>query len=217
MEGPFKAKYDKVFEQLDYASISDEDRKILFQGIKYDPTLHSICRLPVQIVPLGSRKNTLRFRRRKGYEKVNNAIVRARIESPGLKLMGMLPNSTSVDGEQDNDYSEEAVIGFNVPSLAKLELSGKAKQSFRKHERTIIASRSSSEAQWAFEKNYLKDNLGFTLIFLFEKQEGTKGGQVRFTMSFRDKGREIYSPKSKLISLPEEHSAGKKVITVKGV
>jgi hypothetical protein len=207
MEGPFKAKYDKVFELLDYASISDEDRKILFQGIKYDPAIHSICRLPVQIVPLGSRNNTSRFRRRKGYEKVNNAILQARIESPGLKLVGMLPNSTSVDGEQDNDYSEEAVIGFNVPPFAKLELSGKAKQSFRQHQRTIIASRSSSEAQWAFEKNYLKDNLGFTLIFLFEKQEGIKGGQVRFTMSFRDKGREIYSPKSKLISLPAERSA----------
>jgi hypothetical protein len=207
MEGPFKAKYDKVFEQLDYAEIAEEDRKILFQGIKYNPAIHIICRLPIQIEPLQSRKITSRNRHRKGYEKVNNAILWAKIESPGLKLMGILPNSTSVNGEQDNDYSEEAVFGINVPPFAKLELSGKAKQSFRKNERIVIASRTSSEAQWAFEKNYLKDNLGFNLFFLFERQAELKDGQIRFTMSFRDKGREIYNPKSKLISLPADKSA----------
>jgi hypothetical protein len=206
MEGPFKAKYDKVFEKLDYAEIAEEDRKILFQGIKYNSAIHIVCRLPVEIEPLQSRKINSRNRRRKGYEKVNNAIVWAKIESPGLRLMGILPNSTSVNGEQDNDYSEEAVFGINVPPFAKLELSGKAKQSFRKNERIVIASRTSSEAQWAFEKNYLNDNLGFNLIFLFEKQAGLKDGQVRFTMSFRDKGREIYNPKSKLISLPADKS-----------
>jgi hypothetical protein len=201
MEGLFKAKHDKVFELLDYGQIPDEERKILFQGIEYDPTIHTICRIPVQIEPVHSKKNTARLRRRRGYEKVTTAILWAKIESPGLTLKGMLPNSTSVDGEQDNEYSEEAVLGVNVPPVFKLELSGKAKQAFRRKQRMIIASRTSSEAQWAFEKSYLKDNLGFTLIFLFEREGRTRGGEVRLKMSFMDRGREIYSPKAKLISI----------------
>jgi hypothetical protein len=210
MEGLFKVKYDKVFEQLDYSEIPDEERKILFQGKKYDPAIHCLCRLPVQIEPIQSKKKTSRFRRRKGYENVTKALVWAKIELPGLKLMGMLPNSTSVDGEQENKYSEEATLDQMLSPLTKLQLSGKAEQSFRRKQRIIIASRTSSEAQWAFEKMYLRDNLGFTLIFLFEKQEAFDGGQVRIKMSFTDKGRDIYSPKSKLVSIPTDNLARKK-------
>jgi hypothetical protein len=204
MEGLFKAKVDKVFEQLDYGALAEEDRKILFQGRTYDPAIHIICRLPIQIEPVRSRKTTARFRRRKGYENVTTAILWAKIESPGIRLMGMLPNSTSVEGEQDNDYSEEAVLGVNVPPVFKLELSGKAKQAFRRKQRMIIAARTSSEAQWAFEKTYLRDNLGFTLIFLFERQGETRGGLVRIKMTFLDRGRDIYSPKPKMIGMPAE-------------
>ena len=210
MEGLFTAKYDKVFEQLDYSEIPDEERKILFQGKKYDPAIHCICRLPIQIEPIRSRKKTSRFRRRKGYENVSQAIVWAKIESPGLTLIGMLPNSTSVDGEQENKFSEEAILNQLLSPLTKLQLSGKAEQSFNRNQRNIIASRTSSEAQWAFEKTYLRDNLGFTLIFLFERQDEKQGGQVRIKMSFMDRGRDIYSPKSKLISVPAQNSAEKK-------
>ncbi len=177
MDGLFKAKHDRVFELLDYGQIAEEERKILFQGIEYDPAVHTICRLPIQIEPVRSKKNTARLRRRRGYEKVTTVMLWAKILSPGLRLMGMLPNSTSVDGEQDNEYSEEAVLGVNVPPFFKLELSGKAKQAFRRNQRMIIASRTSSEAQWAFEKNYLKDNLGFTLIFLFEREGKQRAGR----------------------------------------
>lgn len=202
MEGLFKAKYDKVFEMLDYDAIPADDRNILFQGITYEPAVHCVCRLPIQIEPIQSRKKTSRFRRRKGFENVTTAIVLAKIESPNIKLMGILPNSTSVDGEQDNAYSEDAILDLKLPPFAALHLSGNAKQSFRRKQRIIIASRTSSEAQWAFEKLYIRDNLGFTLIFLFERQREIKGGQVRIKMSFLEKGREIYSPKSKLIGIP---------------
>jgi len=202
MEGLFKAKFDRTFEKLDYSEIPDEERRILFQDKKYDPALHEICRLPVEIEPVRSRKKTSRFRRRKGYENVTLAIVWATIVSPGLKLLGILPNSTSVDGEQDNKFSEDAVIGIKVPPFVNLQLSGKAEQSFRQRKRSIIASRTGSEAQWAFDRIYLKDNLGFTLVFLFERQDRTKGGQVRIKLSFMDRGRDIYSPKPKVITVP---------------
>ena len=210
MEGLFKVKYDKIFEQLDYSEIADEERKILFQGKKYDPAIHCISRLPVQIEPIQSRKKSARFWRRKGYENVTKAIVWAKIESPGLKLMGMLPNSTSVDGEQENKYSEEAILDHLLSPLTKLQLSGKAEQSFRRKQRIIIASRTSSEAQWAFEKIYLRDNLGFILIFLFEKQEAIADGQVRIKISFMDRGRDILSPKPRMVSISADNSTRKK-------
>ena len=202
MQGLFTVKFDLVMERLDYSALQEADRSILFQGKKYEPRQHIVCRLPLQVEALQTRKRSARFRRRKGYENVSEALIRAGLESPDYRLLGILPNSTSVDGEQQNSFSEEALFEINLGPLAKLHLSGKADQAFRRKQRSIIASRTSSEAQWAFEKMYLRDNLGFTLIFLFEKHSGAGEGQLRIKLSFLDKGRDIYSPPPKLVSIP---------------
>ncbi|MFH2102154.1 MAG: hypothetical protein ABIJ39_02200 [Chloroflexota bacterium] len=203
MVGLFRVKYNKVFEFLDYGEIPDEDRKILFQGKKYDPENHRIYRLPIQIEPIRTKKKTARYRRRKSYEKVTQALVWARIESQDMTLVGMLPNSTFIDGEQETKYSQQAILDQVVSPLTKLQLSGKAEQSFRRKQRIIIASRTSNEAQWAFGKIYLRDNLGFNLVFVFEfrNHNVSQTGLVRIKLRFMDKGREVLSPKSKLISI----------------
>ncbi len=202
MEGLFKVKYDRFFELLDYNSLPGPERDILFQGKTYNPALHCICRLPIQINPFQTHRKSMRFIRRKGYENATRALVWARLETPGFLLLGILPNSTSVDDSQESKFSEEAILELNLPLVGKLQLTGKAEQPFRRHQRSIIAARTSSEAQWAFEKAYLQDNLGFNLIFLFEKQGAAEPLQVRIKLSFLDDGRDLYSPEAKLVSLP---------------
>jgi hypothetical protein len=210
MQGLFFVKFDKFFEILDASALQAEDRQVLFQGIKYDPAVHCVCRLPIQIEGVQTAKRSARFRRRKGYENVSEALIKASVESPKFRLLGVLPNSTSVDGEQANTFSEEALFEINLGPVGKLHISGKADQAFRRKQRTIIASRTSREAQWAFQKLYLRDNLGFTLIFLFEKQGEGTDGQVRVKFSFLDKGRDIFSPRPKVVNIPPAGSGKKK-------
>lgn len=175
MTGPFRIHLPKHLTTLDQAALPAAVRDVLFNGIAFDAAVHVLRRLPVAVLDDPSFKGSANLRRRKSYARVDQLFVQVAVRGEDLELLAAYPRTTLAPGLVDPQLE----IGLAIePTTGRFSLSGTLKNLLRRKRHWIIHTHTAQIAQWAFQKDYLRDNFLFELDLLFRTKPGGTGSET---------------------------------------
>jgi hypothetical protein len=161
----FDVLISNAAEPIYYDAVTDFERDILCRGIAYDANEHDVYRFFVTVKPAGRKYKTKRERTKRSYAKVKQALVSLKPSTKYIKLLGMYPSNTTIDGQQGFDLKGEVII--NVVNGVYLEMKGEGKNLARRTKKfEVIAGRTDELAQWIFLKPYIDRNINFEMQVL---------------------------------------------------
>mgnify|MGYP006274458291 CR=1 FL=1 len=198
--GPFDIQIASEALILDYELLSEEEKKSLFKGVRFDDVRHGIYK--IGIVPVRKQNHNYKGKtlRKKSLEKVDRLFVD--MEFPDqASLIGCMPISSPPLEAENRNTRIEFEITTSTKDGISLTLKGEVKNLFRKNKQAIIAHSIHPNARWIFAKNMVRSANQFDLIVSCAIPEQTDSVFCKVHASMKDGGRLIESIKQE-VSLP---------------
>jgi hypothetical protein len=194
----FKISISKKAERMDLNNLPQNERNALCEGISFDPATHDIYRFRVMAKFIIGKTGNKRLRRRKSYANVNRVLIQVRVPSPKIQLLGIYPVSLLHTGQP----GPRPV--FTLPIVGKPKVGGRAKDTIRRGQHTVIASRTDEIAQWVFLKSYIESGKALCVQVLCTMLKNLDPGErfMRCDVAFKDDGREIEVAYNRRIEFP---------------
>ena len=201
--GPFDVEISTQAEQLDFTSLSEEEKEVLSSGITFNPSTHDVFRFFICPKIQTFTSPPSRKIKDKSYQVVDQVRVRTKLGSTQIRLLGIHPCTTYSSGQMSFDFEGEALFEVNLLFL-KLKLRGEVKSMLRKKHHSILASRVNDTAEWVFTDHRIKDDPNLPLCYLcvVPRQLNAIDRFIECDVSYLKGNRRIKSVNRKLISIP---------------
>lgn len=198
----FTIVFPRDTERLDYATLSDEIKQGLGEGVAQDPASHAVYRMCLFVKILPEVKSRKRERSRRAYESADRVLVNLMTPNMQVKLCGIFPPTETVKFSGSGEG--EITAGVTTPAFT-VNLHGMLKDLARRKGQHVLAGHSDHEAQWVFLKPYLEEHTDFYLTVLLEISPGMPA-ESRFVWcgaEVLDMGRSIQTHRWRRIHLHE--------------
>jgi len=214
LSGPFQIETSTEAELLEYASLSEDERKALFRGFSYDEKEHDIYKFFLAPVPRSPGKyETDRMLKKRSFDKVDRVYISCSVFSRRfeakdfghpLRIRGQYPVSYSTSRGWSFDYEVTANVKALDFGKAGLKLVGKAKDQFKKTDLIVNAYRTNNFAYWIYKRKWLDDgnDLGIEVLCVISRSSPEDLRVLYCDAKFAEGGRSISSLDNQRIRLP---------------
>lgn len=144
--GPFRLRVCEEAVPVDVARLPKPEQAQILNGLSYNPATHALYRIDVTAQSFVGRSRIHRVRR--SVQKVDTVLIQVSRASPGVSFLAIQPTT---QGSAANPAPVEGEVIFEIGvGPARIKLSGRVKDLFRRSTPAVVAGKTSDFAQWVF-------------------------------------------------------------------
>jgi hypothetical protein len=180
-------------------------KKILTNGIRFDPKTHELYRFFIVPVAKDPSKNASKRQIKKiSFEQVDRIYIEVQSGTESMRFLGVFPTTYIEDRGWTFDYEAGAEIAPLDQGRIGLKLSGAAKNIFKKTKKIVWAHRTDRFVQWIYKKDWLEggQELRQQIFCAIPKTEKDENRKLICSAKFSERDRSLARVSNRPIYLP---------------
>ncbi len=167
IKGPFNIEVSKKAEKLQIENLTEEEKKTLLHGVKFDSRVHDVYKFSIiPVIKLIDARKLSRKLKRKSFDRTNIVLVHTRVGITEIEFLNIFPTTCTREGRWTLDLTAEGKLELLQKGVGKLMIAGIFKHKIRKENFSIYAGHHSYFAQWIFLEPWIKTVSDFKIEIL---------------------------------------------------